>query len=253
LSIVKNIAIGLTCILLFFVAVVVFFVPFRLFSELNFQQLFKDEIFIKSIVFGLKTSALATFFSCIFGIPAGYYLSRCGKSFIRSILDSFFDIPVVIPPLIVGVLLLSLLNSPFLKMVFTFEGAVVAQFFVSFPFTLKASKNSFELVPQVYEEIALTLGAGPVRSFYDTTLKLSMGGILSGAVLSWIRSFGEFGATLLVAGGIPGKTENVPINIYLSITEGDYLKGIAASVLVVIFSMTLIFCLKAFSKKQFKT
>ncbi len=207
------------------------------------QRLFSDRSIITALIFGLSTSLWATLFSVLFGVPAGYYLARNRQTLSR-ILDAFFDIPLVVPPLVVGVLLLTFFNLPWIQnlftFIFTFQGAVVAQFFVAFPFTVKTSKSAFELVPPVYERIAMTLGARPFRSFYDTTLKLASGGILSGILLSWLRALGEFGATLMVSGGITGKTANIPIQIYLDMTEGDYSKGIALSLMIALTAFIII-------------
>ncbi|WP_273266135.1 molybdate ABC transporter permease subunit [Flexistipes sinusarabici] len=218
-------------------------------------SLFKDGNFIEAVVFGLKSSLAATLFSAVLGIPSGYYLAR-KKSMLSRILDSLFDIPLIIPPLIVGVLLLTFFNisavSRVIEVVFTFTGAVTAQFFISFPFTVKASKSAFEMVPPVYERIAMTLGASRFRSFYDTTFKLAFNGIMGGLILSWLRSLGEFGATLMVGGGIAGMTANIPINIYLNMTEGNFQKGLAASVLVVVFAFFCVLVLKmVFSRKVY--
>ncbi len=219
----------------------------------SITSLFQDGDFIKAVIFGLKTSLLATFVSALMGIPSGYYLAR-KKSMLSRILDSLFDIPLIIPPLIVGVLLLTCFNIPavsnVIELVFTFTGAVIAQFFISFPFTVKASKSAFEMIPPVYERIAMTLGASSFRSFYDTTFKLAFNGIMGGLILSWLRSLGEFGATLMVGGGIAGMTANIPINIYLNMTEGNFQKGLAASVLVIAFAFLCVLVLKLlFSRK----
>ena len=216
-------------------------------------DLLNDKEFIASVIFGLKTSILATLFSAIFGIPSGFFLARNDSS-ISKILDSFFDIPIITPPLVVGALLLNFFNAPFVKdfysFIFTISGATIAQFFIAFPFSVKASKNAFELIPPVYERIAMTLGASNFRSFYDTTFKLASSGILSGLILAWLRSMGEFGATLMVGGGIAYKTANVPINIYLKMTEGDFNKGLAASIAIIILSFLSVFIIKyIFGKK----
>ncbi len=214
--------------------------------------LFRDREFLDAVYFGLKTSIAATLISAIFGIPSGFLLAR-SDSLISRFLDSFFDIPVVIPPLVVGALLLNLFNSPAIKafysFIFTATGATIAQFFVAFPFTVKASKSAFELISPIYERIAMTLGASNFGSFYDTTFKLASSGILSGLMLTWLRSLGEFGATLMVGGGIPYKTTNIPIEIYLKMTEGDFNKGLAASILVVIISFIGVLVVKVIFKK----
>lgn len=208
--------------------------------------------FLQSILFTFKTSTIATTVAFITGVPAGYYLAR-KKTFYSKLMDTLFDIPIVIPPLIVGVLLLSFFNSAFIKdiysFIFTASGATIAQFFVAFPFTVKASKNAFELVPPMYERIAMTLGATPIRSFYDTTFKIALPGIISGTVLTWLRCIGEFGATLMVGGGIAGKTENIPVYIYVNMISGDFDVGLAASVVSISIAFICIIFIKLIYRK----
>lgn len=90
-------------------------------------------------------------------------------------------------------------------------------------------------MPPVYERIAKTLGAGPFKSFYDTTFKIAFPAILAGLTLTWLRCMGEFGATLMVGGGIPGKTENIPVYICLNMSSGDFDKGMAARIIAIFF------------------
>ena len=236
----------------FFIFIFVVFIIFYSISNISLKSivsLIQDKYFIDALSFGFKTSIIATFLSALVGIPAGLYLSRNSR-FLDKIIDSFFEIPIIIPPLIVGVLLLNFFNSNIIKkfyeFIFTLQGAVVAQFIISFPYTLKAAKNSFELIPTIYEDIAMTLGASPLKSFIDTTFRLSIHGIISGLILSWVRSFGEFGATLLVAGGIRGKTENLSIYIYKNMVEGEFYKGITASITTIFLAVLVIFGLKLF-------
>lgn len=207
------------------------------------SSLFADNSFLVAIGFTLKTSIVATILAFVIGVPSGFFLARNNTLISRS-LDVLFDIPIVIPPLIVGVLLLTFFNSEFISEVYSFifstSGAIIAQFFVAVPFTIKSSKNAFELVPPIFERIAMTLGARPVRSFYDTTYKIAFPGILSGLILTWLRCIGEFGATLMVGGGIPGKTENLPINVYLHMVSGETDKGITAAVLAIFLAL---FCI----------
>lgn len=206
-------------------------------SPSDFFYLFKDKEFLSAAIFGLETSLVALLFSSLLGIPAGFLLAR-SSGILSKVSGVLLDLPIVIPPLVVGVLLLNVFNSPFISyvysFVFTFLGAAIAQFFVAFPFAVKSSKSAFELIPPVYERIAMTLGAGYFKSFFDTTFRLAFENMVSGLVLSWLRSLGEFGATLIVGGGIAYKTENIPINIYLKITEGNFKEGLAASLFVII-------------------
>lgn len=205
--------------------------------------LLSDPSFFLAVLFSLKTSLVATAIAFVIGVPAGFYLARV-KGRLARLLDVLFDIPIVIPPLISGVLLLTFFNQPLIKAVypfiFTTAGAVIAQFFVAVPFTIKSAKTAFTLVPPIYERIAMTLGARPFSSFFDTTFKIALPGISSGLILTWLRCMGEFGATLMVGGGIPGKTENIPINVYLHLSGGDLKLGIAISLLTVLLVMLCI-------------
>ncbi len=213
----------------------------------DFRKLFLDGEFISAVIFGLETSFASVFLSCLLGVPTGFVLARSDR-FLSKFLDAIFDVPIIIPPLIVGVLLLNVFNNSFIgkfySFVFTFWGAAIAQFFIAFPFTVKASKSAFELVSPIYERIAMTLGANYYKSFFDTTFKLARSSILSGLVLSWLRSLGEFGATLIVGGGIAYKTENIPINIYLKIMEGNFREGLAASLFVVLVAFLSVLFIK---------
>jgi molybdate transport system permease protein len=202
----------------------------------SISGLFGDTNFLQSVIFSLKTSLVATALAFILGVPSGFFLAR-NNTLVSRFMDVLFDIPIVIPPLIVGVLLVTFFNIPvirnFYSFIFTTPGAIAAQFFIAVPFTIKSSKSAFELVPPIYERIAMTLGAKPIRSFFDTTYKIAFPGILSGLILTWLRCVGEFGATLMVGGGIQGKTENIPINVYLHMISGDHQKGVTAGIMTV--------------------
>ncbi len=243
-----------TIVLVFFVISVIAY-GFINVSLSDFRDLFSDSEFLAAVLFGLKTSFVAVFFSALFGIPAGFLLAR-NIGLLSKVSDVIFDVPIIVPPLIVGVLLLNVFNSGLVSkiysFVFTFWGAAIAQFFIAFPFTVKASKSAFELIPPIYERIAMTLGANYFKSFFDTTLRLAKESIVSGLVLSWLRSLGEFGATLIVGGGIAYKTENIPINIYLKIVEGNFSEGLAASLLVVVVAFVFVLSAKfVFGNRRF--
>jgi molybdate transport system permease protein len=212
------------------------------------SRLLRESSFLTAVGFSLKTSLIATVISFIIGVPAGFYLARVRGRLVR-LLDVLFDIPIVVPPLIIGVLLMTFFNQPLIKaiypFIFTTAGAVVAQFFVAVPFTIKSSKTAFSMVPPIYERIAMTLGANPFTSFFDTTFKIALPGIGSGLVLTWLRCLGEFGATLMVGGGIPGKTENIPVNVYLHMSGGDFEIGLTISLLTVLFVILCITLINA--------
>ena len=218
--------------------------------------LLNNREFIAAVWFSLKTSLLATFLAFLIGVPAGFYLARA-KGFWIGIIDAVFDIPMIVPPLVVGVFLLIFFNVPIIRkiypFIFTLYGAVIAQFFVAVPLTIKSAKSAFELIPDIYEMVAMTLGSRPFKAFYNTTFKIAFPGILSGLILTWLRCMGEFGATLMVGGGIPFKTENIPINIYLNMSGGDFKAGIAASIFAIFIAFLCIIFIKLiyfFSKRR---
>lgn len=216
-------------------------------STLDIRNLFSDREFIYSVWFSLKTSFSATLLAVLMGLPTGLYLSR-NNTFTAKVIDVFTDIPMIIPPLITGVLLISFFKSSgidkFYSFIFTTSGAVAAQFVVSLPLVIKSAKSSFSMVPETYEIIAMTLGSKPLKAFYDTTFRLALPGILSGTTLAFLRCMGEFGATLIIGGGIPYKTENIPINIYINISSGNFSAGMAASILSVIIVTLIIIIIK---------
>lgn len=217
----------------------------------DLPALLKNKVFWNAMWFSIKTATIATLFAFIFGVPAGYYMAR-NKHFMARVFDAVFDIPVVVPPLIVGVLLLNFFNTSLLReigsFIFTTKGAIVAQFFVAVPFTVKAAKNAFELIPPIYERIAMTLGASPIKSFFDTTFKIAIPSIVSGLILTWLRCLGEFGATLMVGGAMPGRTQNIPIFIYMANTGGDFTMAMTASILSIIIAFLGVLVVKYLTK-----
>ncbi|WP_200845116.1 molybdate ABC transporter permease subunit [Roseomonas sp. 18066] len=166
--------------------------------------------------------------SVIFGLPpavlAAWLLAR-GRFPGRSLLDALVHLPLVMPPVVVGWLLLvtfgvrgpvgSLLNEWFgLRLVFTTGGAALATAVMSFPLIVRAVRLSLEAVDQGLEDAARTLGAGPFDRFFTITLPLISPGILSGAITAFAAGLGEFGAVITFASNIPGQTQTLPLAIY---------------------------------------
>ncbi len=175
-------------------------------------------------LFTLAVALLATVVILPFGIGLGWLLARkawWGKSLIETLVA----LPLVIPPVATGLVLLKLFGrlGPLggflhehlgLEVVFTWIGVVVATAVMSFPLLVRTVRVAFESVPQRLEQVARTLGAGPWRVFGTITLPLARRGLLAGALLAFARALGEFGATMMVAGYIPGKTATLSLSIY---------------------------------------
>ena len=143
----------------------------------------------------------------------------------KSIIEGFVNLPLVLPPVATGFILLLLLGSNGLigkylyawfgiKLAFSFYAAVIASMVVSFPLAIRAIRLSIEMVDPGYEEAAKTLGANSLQSFIRITLPLALPGIISGFVLAFARSLGEFGATIIFAGNISGETQTIPLALF---------------------------------------
>lgn len=178
----------------------------------------------------LKVAGMATLLNLFLGVGVAYFFVR--KSFWgKDILDAVLTLPMVMPPTVLGYYLLVLLGrngaiGQFLSeylgvhLIFTWQGAVIAAAIVSFPLVFKAARAAFESLDPQYEQAASVLGVSPVAVFFRITLPLAWRGILAGVLLSFARSSGEFGATLMVAGSIPGQTQTLSIAVYEAVQAG---------------------------------
>jgi molybdate transport system permease protein len=177
----------------------------------------------------LLVSLTATLVSLPLGIAAGWVLAR-RRFWGKAALETFLNLPLVLPPVVTGYLLLVLLgrrgwigrwlNEWFgLSLVFTWQGAAVASAVMAFPLMVRAIRLSFSEVDERLEQTARTLGAGPLEVFWRISLPLARRGVIAGAILGFARSLGEFGATIMLAGRIPGETETIPLYIYRQLDE----------------------------------
>ena len=230
---------------------------FRLsFGEL--LEAFSSEEVLFALRLSIVTSLAAMFFALILGLPSGYILAR--RSFIgKNILDTLIDIPLIMPPLVAGVGLLFLFGQSFLgkhlanfgiSFIFSAWGAVLAQAFIAAPIIARSSKSAFELVSPQYEWAAQTLGLRPMKTFFTITLPMAKQGILSGIVLAWARSIGEFGATLMVAGATRMKTETLPIAVFLNISSGELGIALSCSLMLIGAGFIMLFILKGIGNRK---
>jgi molybdate transport system permease protein len=176
-------------------------------------------------------SALSTIVILPFGLGAAWLLARFewpGKSFV----ETFLSLPLVMPPVATGLILLKLLGrrGPIggflhehlgLEIVFTWKAVLLALGIMSFPLLVRSARIAFEEVNPRLEQIARTLGAGEWRVFFTITLPLAARGVVAGMILSFARALGEFGATIMVAGNIPGQTSTLSLSIFQSVQLGD--------------------------------
>jgi len=197
------------------------------------------------IYFTLGVSILSTLLILPGGIFLAWLLSR-PRWIGKSVVETVVALPLVVPPVATGLILLELfgrrglLGSFFekhlgIEIVFTWRAVVIAIGVMSFPLLVRTSRVAFEGVNPRLEEIARTLGAGEARVFFTITLPLAARGIIAGTMLAFARALGEFGATIMVAGNIPGRTSTIALSIYEYVQlgqDGAALKLLAFSVLM---------------------
>ncbi|MGB6009067.1 molybdate ABC transporter permease subunit [Castellaniella sp.] len=205
------------------------------------------------LLLSLKVAGWATALATAGGIAVAYGLSRWSSRWC-DVVDAFLTLPMVLPPTVTGYYLLVLfgrrgalgawLQSHGIELVFTWQGAVVAAAVVAFPMVLKAARAAFLDVDHRLEQAAAVLGVSPAAVFFRVSLPLAARGILAGVLLAFARALGEFGATLMVAGNIPGKTQTLSIAIYEAVQAGN---DDTANILVLVTSATCVavLCLAA--------
>ena len=216
---------------------------------------FLTPIEVEAIILSIRVAVWAMIWSLPLAIGVAWVLARCdfpGKS----ILDGLVHLPLVLPPVVVGYVLLvalgrkgvigSWLYDTFeLSFAFSWRGAAIASAVIAFPLVVRAIRLSLEAVDRRLEDAARTLGAGPMGVFITITLPLTAPGILAGAILGFARSLGEFGATITFVSNIPGETRTLPIALY-SFTQVP--GGEAAAVRLVVIAIIIAFAALAASE-----
>ncbi|MGW4463879.1 ABC transporter permease [Micromonospora sp. NPDC004704] len=201
----------------------------------------------------LQTATLATLLCLALGVPLAWLLARIefpGRRVVRALVT----VPLVLPPVVGGVALLLVfgrrgllgawLDSTFgITLPFTTTGVVLAEAFVAMPFLIIAVEGALRGADTRYEEAAATLGAGRWTTFTHVTLPLVAPGIAAGAVLCWARALGEFGATITFAGNFPGRTQTMPLAVYLAL-ETDLESAIVLSLILLTVSVAILASLR---------
>jgi molybdate transport system permease protein len=192
----------------------------------------------------LKVAGFATLGAFLIGVAAAFLLARF-RFWGREWLDAFCTLPLVLPPTVLGYYLIvvigrkgwigSWLYESFgVTLMFTWQGAVLASMVVSLPLVFKAARSAFEGVDPNLEKAARTLGLSEAGVFFRVSFPLAWPGILAGTMLAFARAMGEFGATLMVAGNLPGKTQTLSLAVYDAVQAGN---DRMAAILVLITSL----------------
>jgi molybdate transport system permease protein len=178
----------------------------------------------------------------------------------KDVVEGLFTLPLVLPPVVTGFVLLvlvgrtgpigRLLAGVDAQILFTLWAAILAAVVVSFPLMYQSAKAAFQSVDQGLEDAARTLGANEVRVFLTVTVPLAWPGLVAGTVLAFARALGEFGATAMVAGNIPGKTTTVPLAIYYLAEAGDLRTAGVYALLISLASLALIVALNTWTRRR---
>jgi molybdate transport system permease protein len=207
----------------------------------------------------LATSVTATAITFVAGLAAAVWRERY-TSPAMALVDGIFLLPLVLPPTVVGFLLLLLFgrNGPLGKLllhfgatiVFSWPATVIAAAVVAFPLMYLTSRAALEQVQPELLQAARTLGASEWRVFREIALPLAWPGVLAGTILSFARALGEFGATLMIAGNIPGRTETIPIAIYFAVEADEMQRAFTWCAVDVVISLALLSGLYYWTRAQ---
>ena len=211
------------------------------------------------VFLSLRTAIIAVIIVACLGVPLARFMAR-GRFHGKDFLESIITLPLVLPPSVIGYGLLMLigkngllgkvLTNAGISIIFTWWAAVLASTVVAFPLMYQSAKAAFESVDVSYEKAARTLGASELRIFFTISLPLAWPGVLAGLVLAFARALGEFGATLMVAGNIPGQTQTIPVAIFFAVDAGDNTTARTLVAIVTVFSFLVIFWVNRWSKRQ---
>ena len=209
----------------------------------------------------LKTAFLATIITSILGIFISYKMANY-KGRGRGLIDGVFTLPLILPPTVIGFFLLLICGKngfvgkifmSFNKnIIFSWSATVIAATVVAFPMMYRTCRSAFEQIDKNMISAARTLGLSETKIFFKIAIPLAWPGIIGGLVLSFARALGEFGATLMIAGNIPGKTQTMPVAIFFAVEGGDMNKAMLWVLIIVAISFIMIFLLNYWCDTQQK-
>lgn len=216
---------------------------------------------ISPLIISIKTSLVATLITFILGIVISYKIFWY-KGRYESLIDTMLTLPLVLPPTVVGFFILITIgkNGPVgmilktidINLIFTWTATVISAVIVSFPIMYRSLKSSFEQIDNNMIFAAKTLGLSEKEIFMKIMLPISYPGMIGAVILSFARAIGEFGATLMIAGNIPGKTQTMPIAIFFAVESGDMNKAMIWVMIIIGISAIVITISNFISKSRDK-
>lgn len=214
------------------------------------------------IVLTLKLAAVTTIILLLIGVPLAYWLAYTRRGF-SSLIEPLVSMPLVLPPSVLGFYLLVLFSphAPLgnflehyfnLRVVFTFAGLVIGSVIFSLPFMVNPVKAGFESIPVSLIESAYTLGKSPWQTFTKVLIPNNMPALVTGTVMSFAHTIGEFGVVLMIGGNIPGETRVASMAIYSEVEALNYPAAHAYSLFLIILAFAIVFTLNLFNKRRLK-
>jgi molybdate transport system permease protein len=202
------------------------------------------------VLFTLKVAAISTALIALPALALAAWSWRA-SGVTRTLVDAIGTLPLVMPPTAIGFLLLALLSRQHaVDVLFTQTAVVIACAVMSFPLMFNAFRVAIDDANVRYFDIARTLGATPLRAFTRVTLPLAWRGLASGVILAWCRAIGEFGATILIAGNIPGRTQTLALAIFERVQAGDDAAAVPLLVYVVVIAFAAVIASELLSRRQ---
>ena len=247
----------LLALFLLFVTLPVASLFLRISPEAFFRSL-ADPVVLDALVLSLATATVSTVIVVLFGTPLALVNARCDYRG-REIVDTLTDLPIVLPPAVAGIALLmafgrrgvvgQYLDGSGIPVAFPTVAVILAQVFVASPFYIRQARASFEAIDRLYEDAARTLGASPTTVALRITIPLAWSGLVSGAILSFARALGEFGATIMFAGNFQGRTQTMPLAIYTTM-QGDLTAAISLAIVLVVISFAVIAAVQIVTRRN---
>jgi len=221
-------------------------------SPADLAQAIRDPLFVPALLLSARTTLVSLGLVVLLGTPLAWWLGRSSSRPAR-LVEVLVDLPIVVPPAVVGIALLQTfgrrgllggaLEALGVQVPFTTTAVVMAQLVVSAPFYIQAAASAFRGVDADLMTVARTLGQSPRGAFFRVALPMALPGVIVGAALAWARGLGEFGATLLFAGNLPGTTQTMPLAIYMAL-ESDMRVAVALALVLAVTALMLLLVLR---------
>lgn len=208
-----------------------------------------------------KTAVVSTIICFFLGVAVAWFITK-KSGWIKGFLDAVFTLPMILPPTVLGFFLLlifgrkgpigSFLYKMGISIIFSWPATVIAAAVVAFPLMYKTTRGAFEQIDNNLLNAARTLGVSEWKIFWTIAIPLAWPGVAAGTVLAFTRALGEFGATLMIAGNIPGKTQTIPIAIFFAVEGGDNDKALLWVLIISVISTIIILLTNYWTNRQQK-